>query len=753
MIPYLIILTVPLFIGFITYNKTIEVVENEVVKGHMSLLERSRDTLDRRLSELDFIMQQLAWDPKIIQFQYLTRPFHGPTTYKVVETNKSLPNYGLSNNFMLDYYIFFKNSEVVMSANAVYSFAEFYKNVLRYEGVSYERWHGDMMGNPASHEFLAARDAMYFGKPYSLVTYVQPIGYPGHTPGMLAVLIDNREIQEMLKGIDISAGGWAYIADERGRIISSVASPGARPLLPAEIGLTAPSGVLNEVIDAQEMLVTYTTSSFNGWTYVAAQPNHIVMEKANYIQKITAAVVLSSLVLGILIAVLLAYRNSKPIRTILNTITERSGGESQHARDAFRFIHETVASLMDNNRELQEELKQQLPFLREAFFARLLKGEFVSSKEIETLSRHVGIAWHGRHYAVAVLHLRGYDDVSVGGALEELDVKRLVAKEVLRLQLGDNGYVHDVSESHIALIFAARSGDIGQARNALRSFIERSREELNREYPMSSAFAVGGLHESLMDVARSYEESRQALHYRSGGAGDGVVWFDRLPRESGGYYYPPDVELRLMNLVKAGESAEAEKLLVELHRINFTERHLPISMQSLFVGELWGTVMKLLEQSALDDAVLTAQVKAAIGHVGSFEELAGMYPSLTEAIRRICSGVNERKKSHNRRLLEEVLRLLQTSYAESDLGLSRAADQLNVTEVYLSQFFKEQTGENFSDYLEKLRMERAKQLLLETGLSINDIAGRVGYNSANTFCRAFKRFNGLSATVYRRSSS
>jgi two-component system response regulator YesN len=70
----------------------------------------------------------------------------------------------------------------------------------------------------------------------------------------------------------------------------------------------------------------------------------------------------------------------------------------------------------------------------------------------------------------------------------------------------------------------------------------------------------------------------------------------------------------------------------------------------------------------------------------------------------------------------------------------------------LSQFFKEQSGTNFSDYVLELRMKHSVQLLCESTFPIHEVATKAGYNSSNTFCRAFKRYHGISASAYRSSS-
>ena len=63
--------------------------------------------------------------------------------------------------------------------------------------------------------------------------------------------------------------------------------------------------------------------------------------------------------------------------------------------------------------------------------------------------------------------------------------------------------------------------------------------------------------------------------------------------------------------------------------------------------------------------------------------------------------------------------------------------------------FKEQTGDNFINYLTQRRVETAKQLLSDGRLNIKTICNEVGYNDPNYFSRLFKRFEGVTPTEYR----
>jgi len=111
--------------------------------------------------------------------------------------------------------------------------------------------------------------------------------------------------------------------------------------------------------------------------------------------------------------------------------------------------------------------------------------------------------------------------------------------------------------------------------------------------------------------------------------------------------------------------------------------------------------------------------------------------------------VLDRKKQKNQEMTLRIIAYIQLNFADINLGLYSVASEFDLTEKYLSQFFKDQTGENFATFVEKIRLERAIELMKQSELTIHEIATKVGYDKDNTFYRAFKRVYGVSPTTYR----
>lgn len=84
-----------------------------------------------------------------------------------------------------------------------------------------------------------------------------------------------------------------------------------------------------------------------------------------------------------------------------------------------------------------------------------------------------------------------------------------------------------------------------------------------------------------------------------------------------------------------------------------------------------------------------------------------------------------------------------------NISLKDVADEVYLSQNYLSELFKKEIGEGFYDFLSKYRIKKAKEVLLTTNLKVYEIAQMVGYNDSITFGRAFKKITGTTPNNFR----
>lgn len=129
----------------------------------------------------------------------------------------------------------------------------------------------------------------------------------------------------------------------------------------------------------------------------------------------------------------------------------------------------------------------------------------------------------------------------------------------------------------------------------------------------------------------------------------------------------------------------------------------------------------------------------------NYDELKSWFlRKVAESARNVTTKADEKAN----RVIAKARAFIDRNF-NRELTLEEVSREVHVSPYYFSKLFKEQTGENFINYLTLRRVETAKQLLADGRLNIKNICTEVGYNDPNYFSRLFKRFEGVTPTEYR----
>ena len=103
-----------------------------------------------------------------------------------------------------------------------------------------------------------------------------------------------------------------------------------------------------------------------------------------------------------------------------------------------------------------------------------------------------------------------------------------------------------------------------------------------------------------------------------------------------------------------------------------------------------------------------------------------------------------------RNRMQKAIQYIQENYMK-DLNMAVVSNEVSMNYSLFSSAFKNYTGTNFVGYVRDLRISEAKRLLSETGLKVNEIAARVGYDNEKHFMKSFKAIVGVSPSEYRKN--
>ena len=119
----------------------------------------------------------------------------------------------------------------------------------------------------------------------------------------------------------------------------------------------------------------------------------------------------------------------------------------------------------------------------------------------------------------------------------------------------------------------------------------------------------------------------------------------------------------------------------------------------------------------------------------------------------ILDDIRSSTKDTSLNLIRQAKAHIVEHYMETDYRLTDIADALFVNYSYLSNLFKQETGDTLSNYLLKQRMNRAKELLCDPFLTVAEVSQRVGYHNVKTFYSTFKKYYGESPRSYQQHNT
>jgi YesN/AraC family two-component response regulator len=381
----------------------------------------------------------------------------------------------------------------------------------------------------------------------------------------------------------------------------------------------------------------------------------------------------------------------------------------------------------------------------------LLTGEFLSKEEIVAAGSQVDVRLSDTGCA-GILQINGYSGMDSVEVLNELNAARLLLKQAL-VDLDSSVRMTDLGSDRLVAIFEGEDdkADADSGRAAIEHTLEQLASFVFDEYRITITAALGDPFSSVMEISRSYEQARQALEFAVYTNRKGILWYSDTRTDSIIYYYPLEMELRLIGTIRAGDIDEAKRIVQSIIDENFHNRMLSIEMKRQLVGEMKGTFMKLLDQKAFLESEQFESIKRRIADIQRAETVESIHGEINTIVEALCAVITSRKNDMHTRIVEQIKQVIDELYADPELTLYRIAERVERPEKYISQLFKEVTGVNLSDHLEKVRLEHAAALLRRNTYTVDEIASRVGYNSSHSFRRAFKRLMGVSPSSYRQS--
>jgi AraC-like DNA-binding protein len=265
-------------------------------------------------------------------------------------------------------------------------------------------------------------------------------------------------------------------------------------------------------------------------------------------------------------------------------------------------------------------------------------------------------------------------------------------------------------------------------------------------------FGRGKVYSSVYDLRYSYQEALDDLkyaHYCLEGNKDvlGDAWQinDKLYRRL-------HVEGRAMHIVNSAEAGNAEEALQLSERVIQEVQENTEDTRSF--GELCGflrdAIIKTLNSRySTGQNLRLNQMWDDCDDLSMIEDAAIIQKRIGEFCAKAIDAVIEFCKKSQYKYITKAQKYIMDNFSVGSLSLIDVSNFLDINSSYLSELFKNVTGQSFTYYLGSYRVEKAKQMLKNSELTIKEVGFCCGFNSPQNFIRVFKRMTDLNPGQYK----
>lgn len=726
----------------ISYYATLKNLERNIEQINQKSAQQIRDLCQERLNEINNVIQQAG-------SHYLTSFIlnldgkwskAAPEDIMTAQQHQEyLQNLTLPSDMILEIAIYSEKSKLLFKYNGSRPFEGWYEASFAGHYLTSKEWQNAASG-ARQGRLLPGCTYYTSGIPLKIIPYVQklPLGSRKQLSGHIAVLIDRDKFLSGLVRSDTFEALW--VMDKDGVLLTSWGNTGGIPadLLSRSIPHDAQYGSFTETLGGSPQLVTFARSG-DGLNFVTAAPYSKVFKPAHTMKNIfftMLSVCLFSLAASCLT---FARKLSSPLKRLLS-----------------------------DNDALQSQLAGQKAEVRTSIISRLLTGCFGTREEILSALESVDIPWEEYRWCAVVLRIA--EDTSLCGDIVHKASDYLLVKARIRALVRQNQnlsghtasasgpqedasfpelFVIDTGIDCLTLVCGALKSPQGEesSRARLSSLITEIQDFL-LPYHIFTPSGGGSFYSDMAELHISYEEALFALKSHVPADLTCLLWY-RAQTSIPAFFYPAELEQRILISTKCGDPAGLTQALDYIYRENYQNTVISAAAGELLGLRLKTTLLTAGGECPCPDENLAREISAFVfrEQPGSF--VPQIFTQLRDFFLSLCRLSQEAQTEKQKSLKIRLLEFVNDNCFDPNMSLTMAAGAFELSENYISAFFKEQTGINFLSYIENRRLQKSCALLSETGETIDAIAFTAGYTSAHSFRRAFKRKYGVTPAKYR----
>ncbi|MET3849308.1 AraC-like DNA-binding protein [Paenibacillus sp. OAE614] len=758
LISYITVLMVPILISIVLYFITYQQVKTETNRSNALLLEQMEMSIDSKLKGLEQLSLEIALNRNISSFSSVDPPLSDAHYYDLFQISESLRTYKNANDYIEQIYVMYTNSDTVISTYDHMNRQGLFQKLRQQDDTSFDQW-----SSLFERKYVNGYTPMTFwdgGTSTPVVVFARSLVFntPGQPPAIvLFVMKDSKLIESAPRHPDARM----FILDTESRYIAARTDPGLLPQHLTYGELRDQQGIVYKDVQKQQAAVSYITSRITGWKYVSVLPASLFNEKMQYMRKLIWISIGMCFLVGGVICFLFLRKNYMPIQVMLQSLSHKFGLRFDGGSSEYSFLQGAIQHYFTEKEDMRARLDQHRNTIRAHLIRRLLKGSIEKEALLhESLAAH-HIEFSSDRFVVILMSVDGFGKFEQYGQNGLSDQKEQMLHFILTNVLVDAAaddaaiYTTEMNDVLACIVNFHKSDSEERERLTLHRISAQVREFMQEQMQVELTIAVGEVYSDIYGIAQSYHEALDALEYRIVlGSGQFIRYRDTQLNQAPPhhYYFPLSVEQQLIYVVKSGNYAKAEALIEDIFQKNFTGHPVSVPLAKCLMYNMASTMLNTVDEVSVTGKRSLEAHLLDVEPLLSCEHVPQMKEQLKDKLSQVCSWIQAEKRDHHRYLIEDVQRYIENHLHDPNLNISMIGDVFRMTPSYISRLYKDHTGEALLDTINRSRLAEAKNLLKHNKLTVNEVAGRVGYADVSTFVRTFKKFEGMTPGAFQKAA-
>lgn len=726
-ISYSLLLVLTLLVGTVLLRSAYSQLQkgvNDQIQAQLSSSVRQIDHLQARLSDA---ARQIASSPTFRELSSMEASDDPEFSYAAYRAQQDL-NFILPLNELItdgSPFIYMEANGYVISAN---SFSNL-ERLRRYDAeFSSFPATASLLDSAYWERFIPLGEDPYLAPEYLYLApvYTTPMAVGSPVRSVLCFRFDRRLLEEIFSSLPQgdSYAVKAYDSETIGVFSFGNTSPSGdfAPLL--ELSYNNGAGLFHSQEYGQLLSSRYHSDN-SGWNYYLVRPASQAYYSVNSLQSLATVAASAAVVLEAALIFFFTAFNSRP----------------------FNLLSSKLASQESKAQSLASFVEEHKPLIAESYIRRLMEGRITTNEEMSRILEELKLNREGVVYQVLYMEASSPD----GSQPETKDLKLciqnydILVREALRRYFPDTGYVCKPGDRIFACLIALPASVPPEENEKLvLGHFAQFHEELLEKY---NIWITGGLGEPSEIVSYIWKSCQQAKNAHSITTQDRYILNYRDFLEARDvYYFPESMAVQLSGFISAGNKAQIEEIFQQIEEENMRNRSLSYTQSRWLLAEIRNTVFR--KRRSIDPSMASVPEKAEVLDLIDRQFEGDLSLSTLKNISLELCGLYDTGGASGGLILK-IQEYINQNYMDPALSLTRISEEFHISENYFSYLFKREVSENFSTYLEKLRMAKAKELITESDTSISELYQYVGYNNAASFRRVFKKHFGVSPKEMR----